>query len=174
MDSAPVYPKIAAALREAISRGSYAEGSLLPSEETLAAGHGVARNTVRRALALLEGDGLVATVPGSGRVVCGPAVSAGQAREGHLAYGRIAAVLRERIESGEFSAGQPLPSEARLLKEHGVSRGTVRRAYAHLEAAGLVVPVHGKGWFTRRDASAHTRTSKDVPGHVSVPGTSSP
>ena len=42
---------------------------------------------------------------------------------------------------------QPFPSESALLREFGVSRVTIRRALAALEADGLIRRVKGKGTF---------------------------
>ena len=170
MSPRPAYPKIAEALRTRIGKGELAAGSPVPSEGTLCAEFGVARNTLRRALMELEREGLVKTVPGVGRVVCDPAVPTGQASDLLLDYRRIAAELRERIELGEYAAGARLPSEATLVKHYGVSRDTVRRAFTQLRAAGLVTSVQGKGWFVRRDAPRTGRTSQDVPGRVSRSG----
>jgi DNA-binding GntR family transcriptional regulator len=63
------YRKIAAELRTAIESGELSAGSALPSEADLVAHHGVSRATVRRALDLLESEGLIATHPGRGRFV---------------------------------------------------------------------------------------------------------
>lgn len=175
MSPAPVYPQIAATLRASIHEGKRARGSLLPSEEALAGRFGVARNTIRRALAQLEREGLIATVPGTGRVVRKPATSADKAGDALLAYRKIAADLRRRMERGDYPAGDPLPSEAALLRRHNVSRATVRRAYAHLQAAGVVASRPGKGWYPcGEDASPPPGTSQDVPGCVSAPATSPP
>lgn len=170
MSPRPAYPKIAEALRTRIGIGELAVGFPVPSEGTLCAEFGVARNTLRRALMELEREGLVKTVPGVGRVVCDRAVPIGQASDLLLDYRRIAAELRVRIERGEYAAGARLPSEATLVKHYAVSSDTVRRAFAHLRAAGLVTSVQGKGWFVRRDAARTSRTSQDVPGRVSRSG----
>ncbi|MDQ3765698.1 MAG: winged helix-turn-helix domain-containing protein [Actinomycetota bacterium] len=71
------YARIAETLRERLA--DVAPGSALPSETSLAAEFGVVRNTVRRALAELERDGLIVTLPGrvwvpnrsSASVTCG-------------------------------------------------------------------------------------------------------
>jgi DNA-binding GntR family transcriptional regulator len=65
-------------------------------------------------------------------------------------YRRIAADLRDQIEHGEFAAGDALPSEAAIVEEYGVVRGTARQALAALEHGGLVDVRHGKGRFVRR------------------------
>lgn len=133
------YARIADTLRERLA--DVAPGASLPSETSLAAEFGVARNTVRRALAELEREGLIVTLPGRGRVVSDPA---GTATAG---YRRIADDLRQQITSGELATGQRVPSEADLMRRYGVSRGTARQGLALLEATGLVTAVHGKGRF---------------------------
>lgn len=159
MSPAREYPGIADALREMITNGRLAQGSIFPSEGELAARFGVARNTLRRALAEIQREGLVAVVPGKGRVVCPPGGPRGQADELLTAYRRIAAELRQEIEHGAHTAGGRLPSEMELARSYGVSRETARRALTELQAAGLVTVVHGKGRFVRRDATAPSGTS---------------
>lgn len=62
----PLSERIAAALREQIRSGTLVEGDELPSEGTLASTHRVARGTVRQALNLLRGEGLVVSQVGRG------------------------------------------------------------------------------------------------------------
>lgn len=62
-------------------------------------------------------------------------------------YRQLAAILRERIESGGLGPGAPLPSETYLMGEHGISRDSVRKALDILRADGLVITVQGKGSF---------------------------
>jgi DNA-binding GntR family transcriptional regulator len=116
---------------------------MVPSESALVERHGVARGTVRAALALLEDEGLIESVPGQGRRVVG----APEQRRPTTAYERIAADLRRRIEAGEFSSDVPPPSEAAVVTEYRVSRNTARRAYRHLVDSGVVVVRHGSGAF---------------------------
>lgn len=134
------YARIADVLRERIVSGDLAPGSPLPSEATLCEEFAVVRNTIRRALAALEDERLIETLPGKGRVVRGEAPS-------QYAYHRIAADLRAQIERGDLAPGDALPSEAALVQRYGVARGTARQALAALEAAGLVEAQHGKGRF---------------------------
>lgn len=143
---APEYPKIVEALRVSITSGELPKGSQMPSESTLAARFGVARNTIRRALAELQREGLIVTVPGKGWIVRDPAALALQPDETPLAYLRIANELRRNIERGAYAADGRLPSEAALARQYGVSRETARRALASLQAEGLAAAVHGKGW----------------------------
>jgi DNA-binding GntR family transcriptional regulator len=64
-------------------------------------------------------------------------------------YLQIAAILRERINSGQIRPGRPLPSEPQLVGEFGVSRLTARKAVRVLADEGLVEVVQGRGAFVR-------------------------
>jgi DNA-binding GntR family transcriptional regulator len=68
----PVYRQLAGILRSGIERGEYQAGQLLPSEGRLAQIHGVGRETVRQALAILRAEGAIVTVRGFGSYVRGP------------------------------------------------------------------------------------------------------
>ncbi|MEZ0066957.1 GntR family transcriptional regulator [Streptacidiphilus sp. MAP12-20] len=63
------YRDLAARVRADVLRGEYGEGGRLPSEEALAAAHGVSRGTVRQALAMLRAEGVVTSRRGTRRVV---------------------------------------------------------------------------------------------------------
>lgn len=119
-------------------------GSPVPSESTLAAEFRVVRNTVRRALSLLEDEGLIEAIPGRGRVV-----RRGDGAQAAPAYKRIAEDLRADITSGALAPGVKLPSETALVQRYAVSRGTARQALGLLVAEGLIDVVHGKGRFVR-------------------------
>ena len=58
--------ELAARLRTAITAGRFGPGRYLPTERKLAAKHGVAPMTARRALKVLEAEGLVAAEPRQG------------------------------------------------------------------------------------------------------------
>jgi GntR family transcriptional regulator len=62
-------------------------------------------------------------------------------------YEQLAAVLRAQIASGEIT--DMLPSESYLQQQHGVSRGTVRRAIEILVNEGLVFTIRARGTFVR-------------------------
>ncbi|MFG1961486.1 GntR family transcriptional regulator [Nonomuraea sp. NPDC049028] len=138
-----VYPQIADRLREWIRLGDFGPGSVLPSEAELCRTFGVARNTARRALAVLEDEGLLVTVPSKGRVVSGESMAV------PYRYQMIAGELREQIERGDLAPGAALPSEAELRRRFAASRNTVRQALSVLEREGLVVAEHGRGRFVR-------------------------
>ena len=61
-----VYPRIAGAIRKKIEDREYPLGSKIPSERELAAEFYVNRMTVRRALSILESEGLIQRKRGSG------------------------------------------------------------------------------------------------------------
>ncbi|GAA3381584.1 GntR family transcriptional regulator [Cryptosporangium minutisporangium] len=144
------YVDIAAVLRQRIADGTYRSGALMPSEAKLSEEFGVVRNTVRRALAGLELENLVVTIPGHGRIVPKPGATAEEAAA-NTGYRLIASKLRASIDARDVVPGQRLPSEASLAAVHGASRATVRLALSELERDGLVEAIQGKGWFVRSD-----------------------
>ena len=66
----------------------------------------------------------------------------------HLpAYGQVKAFVQEHIRCGAWKPGDPVPSEATLMKQFGVSRMTANRALRELTDEGLVNRVQGLGSF---------------------------
>jgi GntR family transcriptional regulator, transcriptional repressor for pyruvate dehydrogenase complex len=66
------------------------------------------------------------------------------------AYEELAAMIRQRIVSGELAEGDRIPSEAALSKEAQVSRSTVREALRTLEESGLIERTSPKIMVVRR------------------------
>jgi GntR family transcriptional regulator len=64
-----LWQDVAASLREAIGRGDYPAGSVIPKETTLMARYAVGRETIRRAVAQLAAEGLLQPVRRRGTVV---------------------------------------------------------------------------------------------------------
>ena len=62
-------PDIATNLRQRIQRGDWSSERNLPNERALAEEFGVARNTIRNAFKLLEGEGLISRHVGRGTVI---------------------------------------------------------------------------------------------------------
>lgn len=63
---AALYKQLAALLRDAIDRGQYGPGEMLPTEGRLMQIHGLGRETVRSALDELRNEGRVVTTKGTG------------------------------------------------------------------------------------------------------------
>ncbi|MGW3943290.1 GntR family transcriptional regulator [Streptomyces phaeochromogenes] len=119
----------------------------LPSEAELMDSHGVSRNTIRRALKVLEADGVVESAPGIGwRVVRG-----GDRRS-------LAVRMSDLIKEDALSVGDTYPSESKLCERFGASRTAVRRVLAQMEGNGLLVAMHGKG-----------RTVRALPASIAQP-----
>lgn len=62
-------------------------------------------------------------------------------------YRDVAAALERRIRSGSWKPGDQIPTEARLEREFGTSRGTLRMAVAELVKRRLLHPQPGRGTF---------------------------
>jgi DNA-binding GntR family transcriptional regulator len=63
------------------------------------------------------------------------------------AYAQLARILRSRIVSGEFQAGDRLPTETELVEAYGLSPMTVRRAIKVLLDERAVSTIPGRGTF---------------------------
>ncbi len=62
-------------------------------------------------------------------------------------YEQIEEQIREEIVLGKLKAGDMLPSIRALAGDLKISVITTKRAYADLEAEGLIVSTPGKGFF---------------------------
>lgn len=130
------YLVISEALRQRIGKDETAEA--VPSEAELMREHGVSRNTIRRALKLLEAEGVLESAPGIGwRVVRGGGRRSLEER------------MTDLIAEDSLSVGATYPSEAKLCERFGVSRTAVRRVLAQMEGNGLLATIHGKGRTVR-------------------------
>ena len=70
------------------------------------------------------------------------------------------AVLSEQLRRGirEHQYPERLPTEAELVRTHGISRQTVRRAFQDLVAEGVVYRVPGRGTFAYEGESRYLRS----------------
>jgi GntR family histidine utilization transcriptional repressor len=73
------------------------------------------------------------------------------------AYEQVKAFIKTRISAGTWKPGDPVPSEAVLAAQFGVSRMTVNRALREMSAEGLVTRVQGSG---TRVAELHRISSR--------------
>ncbi|UGY93931.1 GntR family transcriptional regulator [Streptomyces gobiensis] len=62
-------------------------------------------------------------------------------------YRQLAAILKARIERGDWQANRAIASEARLVQQYGLARTTVRRAIALLVDEGVLFVVPQRGTF---------------------------
>ena len=69
MEKYSLYQQLADSLRDKIYEGKYAFGDKLPSERSLAEKFGISHLTVRKALAILEEEGMLLRVQGKGTFV---------------------------------------------------------------------------------------------------------
>jgi len=65
-------------------------------------------------------------------------------------YRQIAAILRRRIESGQYPPDTRIPTESELVDAFEVARTTARRAIAVLREEGLVYTVPQRGSYVTR------------------------
>ena len=138
------YLLIAEALRAEIEDRNGVDA--LPSEANMMRSHGVGRNTIRRALKVLEAEGVVESVPGIGwRPARG-----GDRRS-------LVERMVDLISEESLSVGDTYPSEANLCARFGASRTAVRRVLAQMEGNGLLTTVHGKGRTLRALPTPTTR-----------------
>ena len=69
-------------------------------------------------------------------------------------YRQVVDQMSELIRSGQLLPGAQLPSVRELSRQLLVSLITVRRSYADLEAAGLIVRRQGQGTFVAADVES--------------------
>lgn len=66
------------------------------------------------------------------------------------AWQRIAQDITARIASGETSVGSKIPSQQQLVRQHGASLGTIKRAVEYLQDLGILQGMQGAGIFVLR------------------------
>lgn len=68
-DNRPPYQQVATAVRDLIGAGEFGPGAKLPKHEELIETYGVSLGTVKRALGLLQDEGLIVSRRGEGAFV---------------------------------------------------------------------------------------------------------
>lgn len=159
------YQTIAAELRAAIDRGEYPIGSVLPSEGELVARHGVARGTVRQAIALLEQEGVVSTRQGARRTVLGSvptqsfsemqsfsmwAVSQGHVPTAEVLHAELRAATVTDSERLSTPPGEEVLDLQRLRLLDGAPAMVERTLYAGLVAQHVLAMDLTRGSITER------------------------
>ena len=67
-------------------------------------------------------------------------------------YRQIAAIIRARIESGEYPKGSRIATESEIVETFEVARTTARRSIALLRDQGLIDTVPQRGSYVRLPA----------------------
>src|SRR5262252_3872466 len=75
---------------------------------------------------------------------------------GKPVYLQLADQIRYAAASGRLRPGEPLPSLRPLAEELRINRNTIAKAYAELEAQGVIETVPGKGFFLKSNHSPFT------------------
>ncbi|MDB6068597.1 MAG: GntR family transcriptional regulator [Pedosphaera sp.] len=75
---------------------------------------------------------------------------------GKPVYLQLADQIRYAAACGNLRAGEPLPSLRPLAEELRINRNTIAKAYAELEAQGIIETIPGKGFFLKQKKSPFT------------------
>nr|WP_236540110.1 GntR family transcriptional regulator [Spiractinospora alimapuensis] len=62
-------------------------------------------------------------------------------------YRQLAAIIRARLERGDWPTGRPIASETQLTQEYGLARTTVRRSIKLLVDEGVLFVVPHRGTY---------------------------
>lgn len=81
-------------------------------------------------------------------------------KSGKPVYLQLVDQVRYAAASGAVRAGEPLPSVRVLAEQLRVNRNTVAKAYAELEAQGVIETLPGKGCFLKDGATPFTKQVK--------------
>jgi GntR family transcriptional regulator len=76
-----------------------------------------------------------------------------QFKSGKPVYLQLVDQVKSAAASGAVRPGEPLPPIRPLAEELRVNRNTVAKAYAELEAQGVIETLAGKGCFVRAGSS---------------------
>jgi GntR family transcriptional regulator len=79
---------------------------------------------------------------------------------GKPVYLQLADQIRYAAASGKLRPGDPLPSLRPLAEELRINRNTIAKAYAELEAQGMIETLPGKGYFIANNHAALTQQTR--------------
>src|SRR3954471_10854122 len=135
---------IADGLRERVGAGEFGPGDRLPGEPELARSLGVSRSLLRAAIALLEEDGLVQRLHGSGTYVTHRPVMRNDLSRNFGVSSMIAAMGLEPGTVDEFCALEPAP--APVAEALGIDAGTPVTALRRVRTADDRRVVYSIDW----------------------------
>ncbi len=78
-------------------------------------------------------------------------------KAGKAVYLQLVDQVKAAAASGSVQSGEPLPGIRPLAEELRVNRNTVAKAYAELEAQGIIETIAGKGCFVRENHSPYKK-----------------
>jgi GntR family transcriptional regulator len=81
-------------------------------------------------------------------------------KSGMPVYLQVVDQIKMAAASGALRAGEPLPSIRPLAEQLRINRNTVAKAYAELEAEGVIETVAGKGCFLKESRSPFSRQTR--------------
>jgi len=81
-------------------------------------------------------------------------------KSGKPAYLQLVDQVRYAAASGVLRPGDPLPGIRPLAEELRINRNTLAKAYAELEAQGVIETIPGKGCFLAHTASPFSKQEK--------------
>ncbi|WP_329128171.1 winged helix-turn-helix domain-containing protein [Streptomyces caniferus] len=76
---------------------------------------------------------------------------------GRAMYLQIADEIKRQIRNEELAPGDQLPSEAKLMRDHDVSRTVARQAISRLREDGYAISHQGKGSFAALPSEGATK-----------------
>jgi GntR family transcriptional regulator len=135
------YAALAVAMRARIVQGVWPPGTAIPAEQTLAAEHGVALGTMRRALDLLAEQGLIERVHGRGTFV-----KAGLAGAPMLRFFRFGAATGQPPVSTILTC-DALPAPVDVARALGCGPGEPALRLERLRSVGAQPCLHEQIWL---------------------------
>ena len=81
-------------------------------------------------------------------------------KSGMPVYLQVVDQIKAAAASGALKPGEPLPSIRPLAEQLRINRNTVAKAYAELEAEGVIETIAGKGCFLAESRSPFTRQAR--------------
>ncbi len=73
-------------------------------------------------------------------------------QNGKSIFLQIADTITDKVVSGEFPAGEKIPSVRELASEMGVNPNTIMRTYSELQAMNIIENQRGIGYFVNPQA----------------------
>jgi GntR family transcriptional regulator len=81
-------------------------------------------------------------------------------QNGKSIFLQIADTITDKVVSGEFPAGEKIPSVRELASAMGVNPNTIMRTYSELQAMNIIENQRGIGYFVNADAQKIILDSK--------------